>query len=70
METKSTPVVVTEEPESFLHPSAQSEFGNVLNDLADELGIQIIATTHSPYMLGQNDPDANTILTRRFFRKN
>lgn len=68
-EDRSTPVFLVEEPESFLHPSAQAEFGQVLNGLAEELKIQIIATTHSPYMLNQNDPSANYLLERKMFRK-
>lgn len=65
---RSTPVFLVEEPESFLHPSAQAEFGQVLNGLAQELEIQIIATTHSPYMLNQNDPNANILLDRKISR--
>lgn len=61
---KITPIVVIEEPESFLHPSAQSEFGKILRDLSLELGIQIIVTTHSPYMLNREDPSSNTLLSR------
>jgi predicted ATPase len=61
---KITPFVVIEEPESFLHPSAQAEFGRMLRHLSDELGIQIIATTHSPYMLNQEEPGANVLLRR------
>lgn len=68
-ENRSTPVFLVEEPESFLHPSAQAEFGQVLNGLANELSIQIIATTHSPYMLNQSEPAANLLLERRSFRK-
>ena len=30
LDDKITPLVVIEEPESFLHPSAQSEFGRIL----------------------------------------
>lgn len=67
-ENRSTPVVIVEEPESFLHPSAQAEFGKVLNELAEELDIQIIATTHSPYMLNQSNPEANVLLERKIFR--
>lgn len=67
-ENRSTPVVLVEEPESFLHPSAQAEFGKVLNELAEELKIQIIATTHSPYMLNQSIPSANILLSRKVFR--
>lgn len=66
---RSTPVFVVEEPESFLHPSAQAEFGQVLCSLANELEIQIIATTHSPYMLNQEDSDANYLLEREVIRK-
>lgn len=61
---KITPIVVIEEPESFLHPTAQAEFGKLLSGLALELGIQIIVTTHSPYMLNRNQPSSN-ILVRR-----
>lgn len=62
---KITPFVVIEEPESFLHPSAQAEFGRMLRHLSDEFGIQIIATTHSPYMLNQEEPGANVLLARQ-----
>ncbi|NLS25990.1 hypothetical protein S2M10_09700 [Sphingomonas sp. S2M10] len=67
-EHRTTPVFIVEEPESFLHPSAQAEFGQILNDIAKELDLQIIATTHSPYMLNQNDPSANYLLERKQFR--
>jgi AAA15 family ATPase/GTPase len=66
---KITPFVVVEEPESFLHPSAQAEFGRILCLLSSELGIQIIATTHSPYMLNQEEPGSNLLLARRIKRK-
>ena len=61
---KITPMVVVEEPESFLHPSPQAEFGRILRHLSAELGIQIIVTTHSPYMLNQEKPSANILLKR------
>ena len=64
IQDRITPVVIVEEPESFLHPSAQAEFGNILRELSEELGIQIIATTHSPYMLNQKNPSANILLSR------
>jgi putative ATP-dependent endonuclease of the OLD family len=66
---KITPVVVVEEPESFLHPSAQAEFGKILRHLSSEFGIQIIVTTHSPHMLNQEEPKANILLTRKVIRK-
>jgi predicted ATP-dependent endonuclease of OLD family len=61
---KITPVVVIEEPESFLHPSAQAEFGRMLRHLSEELGIQILVTTHSPHMLNQEEGTSNILLTR------
>jgi len=59
-----TPIVVIEEPESFLHPMAQAHFGKVLQDLSKELEIQVIATTHSPYMLSSRDPSSNILIAR------
>ncbi len=62
---KITPVIIIEEPESFLHPSAQAEFGRVLQDLAEEFGVQVLVTTHSPYLLNLKDPTSNILLRRR-----
>jgi energy-coupling factor transporter ATP-binding protein EcfA2 len=67
--SKVTPVIVVEEPESFLHPLAQAEFGRVLQDLAEEFRVQTIVTTHSPYLLSQRRPDANILLERRLIRR-
>lgn len=63
--TKITPVTIIEEPESFLHPSAQAEFGRVLQDLAEELNVQVIVTTHSPYLLNLKAPSSNILLARK-----
>lgn len=67
-DSKLKPIVLVEEPESFLHPSAQAEFGRLLSELANEFAIQIIATTHSPYMLNQSKPSSNILLKRRVSR--
>ncbi|WLD12930.1 ATP-dependent nuclease [Planctellipticum variicoloris] len=67
-ENKITPIIIIEEPESFLHPSAQAEFGRVLMDLANELRIQTIVTTHSPYMLCQDSIASNVLLNRKLTR--
>lgn len=64
-ENKITPIILIEEPESFLHPSAQAEFGRVLIDLANELKIQTVVTTHSPYMLCQSNAQSNVLLGRK-----
>ena len=61
---KITPVILIEEPESFLHPQAQAEFGRILQDLANNLQIQIIVTTHSPYLLCFKSPESNILLER------
>lgn len=65
-----TPVIIIEEPESFLHPSAQAEFGRILQDLATEFKIQIIVATHSPYLLSHKEPSANILLERNLTSKN
>ncbi|MGH9760353.1 MAG: ATP-dependent nuclease, partial [Blastocatellia bacterium] len=62
---KITPVIVVEEPESFLHPSAQAEFGRILHDLAEEFQVQVLVTTHSPYLLSMQNPISNILLRRR-----
>ena len=66
--SKTTPIIVIEEPESFLHPSAQAEFGRILQDLSEEFKVQVIATTHSPYMLSQKKPESNILLDRKNIR--
>ncbi|HXF83673.1 MAG TPA: AAA family ATPase [bacterium] len=63
--SKITPVIIVEEPESFLHPSAQAEFGRVLQDLSEEFQVQVIVTTHSPYLLNLKDPSSNILLRRK-----
>lgn len=63
--SKITPLIIIEEPESFLHPYAQAEFGRVLQDLAEEFKVQVIVTTHSPYLLSLNHPASNILLSRR-----
>jgi putative ATP-dependent endonuclease of the OLD family len=67
--SKITPIIVIEEPESFLHPSAQAEFGRVLQSLAEEFKVQVLATSHSPYMLSQDKPESNILLERTTTRK-
>ena len=66
--SKVTPILVIEEPESFLHPAAQAEFGRILQDLSNEFGVQVIVTTHSPYMLSKDRPTSNILLERRIVR--
>jgi putative ATP-dependent endonuclease of the OLD family len=63
--SKITPILIIEEPESFLHPSAQAQFGRVIQDLASEFKIQVIVTTHSPYMLSKKLATSNILLERK-----
>lgn len=67
--SKITPVIVIEEPESFLHPHAQARLGRALQDLSTELDVQVVVTTHSPYMLSTREPSMNVLLRRRLVRK-
>lgn len=59
-----TPIMIIEEPECFLHPQAQAEFGRILQDLANKFQIQIITTTHSPYLLSFKSPESNILIDR------
>ncbi|WP_288379994.1 ATP-dependent endonuclease [uncultured Massilia sp.] len=43
-------IVCFEEPETFLHPSAANQMRNAIYDLSSN-NSQIVATTHSPYMI-------------------
>jgi putative ATP-dependent endonuclease of the OLD family len=63
--SKITPLIIIEEPESFLHPYAQAEFGRVLQDLAEEFQVQVLVTTHSPYLLSLSHPESNILLSRK-----
>lgn len=66
---KVTPVLVVEEPESFLHPSAQARFADVLQEVCSEFKVQVIATTHSPHMLSHRRPESNILLERHAVKK-
>lgn len=65
-DTDAVPIMVIEEPESFLHPSAQAEFGNILRTMAKQHKIQIIVTTHSPHMLNIESPECNILLSKPY----
>lgn len=65
----AVPVFIIEEPESFLHPSAQAEFGSIIRKLSEQNGIQVIVTTHSPHMLNISKPDCNILLSKKTFSK-
>lgn len=69
-ESKITPLLIIEEPESFLHPSAQADFGRILQDLSKKLEVQVIVTTHSPYLLSHHNPNSNILIKRKLVEGN
>jgi len=66
---KITPVLIIEEPENFLHPTAQAEFGRVLQELSEKFKVQVIVTSHSPYLLSMDKPESNILLERKMERR-
>lgn len=46
-------LILFEEPEAFLHPSQQESMAFHLRQLADDIGQQVIITTHSPTFAGK-----------------
>jgi len=64
------PVLLVEQPESFLNPSSQAEFGRVLQDLAEEFKIQVIVSTQSVYMLSHKEAGHNVLIERKQSGKN
>lgn len=57
-------LIILEEPETSLHPSAQHQFGRFLVDVAIEKRHQIFLSTHSEYMLSAL-PDASRLYLKR-----
>lgn len=50
-QNKPTPIFLIGELESFLHPYAQMQFGDVLLELVEQY--QIVTTTHSPFIISE-----------------
>lgn len=44
-------VFALEEPEAFLHPGAQEQLRDLLEDMANIDGVTLLATTHSPFIV-------------------
>lgn len=57
-------LIILEEPETSLHPSAQHQFGRFLVDVAIERRHQIFVSTHSEYLLAAL-PDASRLYLKR-----
>jgi predicted ATPase len=56
-------LVLIDEIETSLHPRAQRRLVRDLARIARELELQVILTTHSPYVLAELPPDARIYLT-------
>jgi predicted ATPase len=57
-------VVLVDDPEAHLHPSAQATFARVVAERARESGGQVIFATHSPAILDAVPPDQVFEVTR------
>jgi len=55
-------VYLIEEPETFLHPSAQNDLLNAFRDLSDDN--QVIITTHSPVFAGATNVESVVLCKR------
>jgi putative ATP-dependent endonuclease of the OLD family len=54
-------VFAVEEPEAFLHPAAQEDLRADLEELASQIDVSVLLTTHSPYILSK-EADAMSVL--------
>jgi len=59
---KQTSLVLIDEIESSLHPKPQRRLIRELADQCRQLDIQIILTTHSPYILSELPPEARILI--------
>lgn len=58
----SLTLILFEEPEAFLHPTQQLALYQSLQDLSNQEGYQIIASSHSPYFVSFNVDDIPSII--------
>jgi hypothetical protein len=63
-QTKRSLILAIEEPEAFLHPSAQLEIKANLELLANRVDVTLLLTTHSPFILS-NELDAQVVALRK-----
>jgi predicted ATP-dependent endonuclease of OLD family len=49
-------IILIDEPEISLHPAWQIKFREILLDMFENVDVQIIIATHSPYILTNIDP--------------
>lgn len=61
-------IYAIEEPETYLHPSAQKDLLVVLNDLSETS--QVIVTTHSPFVAGETPIQSLILVEKHDFCQN
>src|SRR5690606_28810654 len=57
-------VFAVEEPEAFLHPAAQEQLRDDLENLAVRSDVTLLVTTHSPYIVSRR-PEAKAFSIRK-----
>ena len=63
--SKSRSLIVTlDEPETFLHPGAQTTALRQLEGLANGLSVSLLYTTHSPYMISRSSKSTTFQITK------
>lgn len=62
--SKQSLVFALEEPESFLHPSAQEQVRDDLEALAERATVTLIVTTHSPYVVSRSSRAQVTAISK------
>lgn len=56
-------ILCIEEPEAHLHPDAVHSLRNVLFEIAEREGVQVIMSTHSPILIDRNDVSNNVVVS-------
>lgn len=57
-------ILLVDEPENGIHPGALREVVGILRELVEKENVQVVMTTHSPYLLDLVQPEEVYILTR------
>ncbi len=57
-------ILLLEEPENGLHPSRIAKVVQVLRDLTETKGVQVILSTHSPLLINELKPEEVSVVTR------
>lgn len=56
-------ILCIEEPEAHLHPDAIHSLRNVLLEIAEKKGVQVIISTHSPILVDRSDVSNNVVVS-------